>query len=125
VIKLIYENCTNLEKLNLFPPYGIYGQEIDTFFQEFYESEFFTSNSKCKSTLTHLTLDHFNIHFSNAEHYKNLENLKSIKFPKQYRIDYNTFDEETRINVDLWPGYKIISKETGDRYSYDIELIRL
>jgi hypothetical protein len=124
-IKSIYENCANLEKLNLFPPYGIYGQELNTFFREFYESEFFTSNPKCKSTLTHLTLNYFNIHVSNAEHYKNFEKLKSIKCLKQFRTYYNTLDQKARVDMNLWPGYEIISKETGHRYNYDVELKRL
>ncbi|KXN65620.1 RNI-like protein [Conidiobolus coronatus NRRL 28638] len=123
VIKSIYENCTNLERLNIFPRHGSYIEDLNTFYQEFYESEFFTSNHKCKSTLRHLTLNHSKVHNSKAEYFKNFEKLKSIKYPNQLKIYNHDFIQEVEIDMALWPGYKSISKNNKSRY--DIEFKKL
>ncbi|KXN66384.1 hypothetical protein CONCODRAFT_11799 [Conidiobolus coronatus NRRL 28638] len=122
VLKSIHEMCGNLERLDIFSPYRMNMQEFNSFYQEFYETEFFSSNPICKSTLTHLILSGFKVIDSKAEYFKNFEKLKSIKYLGQSKIDYNSFNQETEIDMDLWPGYKLISKDKN--HSYDVELKR-
>jgi hypothetical protein len=80
----IYERCTNLQRLEIRSPRRIHEQERSIFLQEFYETEFFTSSPKCKSTLTHLTLKGFNAPNSKSEHFKYFERLKYIKYPFEF-----------------------------------------
>jgi hypothetical protein len=122
VIKHIYEMCANLERLNIFPPYGIYGKELDAFYKEFYDSEFFTSNPKCKFTLTSLTFNLAKVQDSKAAYFKNFESLKSIKYLGQPKIDFSSFNQETRIDMALWPDYRL--QITENFMTYNAELKR-
>jgi hypothetical protein len=83
-MKSMHENCTNLQKLEIRSPRRIYEQERRIFLQEFYETEFFTSSPKCKSTLTHLTLKGFDDPNSKSEHFKNFKRLKSIDYQFEF-----------------------------------------
>jgi hypothetical protein len=121
-IKSIYEMCANLESLYIFPPNEIHGQELDAFFRELYETEFFTCSPKCKSTLTHLALKSFEVQYSRAEYFKNFEKLKSIKFLKQYKIDIKSSSIEAEIDKGLWPSYKLLI--TGSEISPNVEMKR-
>jgi hypothetical protein len=107
-IKSIYERCANLQKLNIFPPNEIRGKELDAFYREFYGSEFFTNYPKCKHTLANLTFNSHRVQDSKAEYFKNFEKLKSIKFLKQYKIDFKSSNLEAEIDMDLWPGYRLL-----------------
>ncbi|KXN65819.1 RNI-like protein [Conidiobolus coronatus NRRL 28638] len=122
-IKSINEKCINLQRLNIFPSGWAHIQDLDTFCQEFYESEFFTNNHKSKSTLTNLTLNRFKAHGSKAEYFKNFEKLKSIKYTFQNKIYHFSFAQEVEIDMDLWLGYKKISKDNIPHY--DIEFKKL
>jgi hypothetical protein len=122
-IKSIYEKCANLQRLIIYPSYRFQGDEIFFFFQEFYQTQFFTYHPKCKSTLTHLALKYFKVQDSKAEYFKNFENLKSIKYLNQHKNDFKTSNLETEIEMDLWPDYRLLSKITG--YTYDIELRKI
>jgi hypothetical protein len=123
VIKSIYERCCNLKRLDIFPPNGIREHMFDIFFLEFYQMEFFTSKAKCKSTLSHLTLNHFNIHFSKAEYFKNFENLRSIKYPKQNYYSSLGELQQIDIDMDMWPSY-VLYKKDSER-ACDFEFKRL
>jgi hypothetical protein len=125
VLKAIYEKCTNLERLEIWPLGFISCPE-------FYGIEFFTCNPKCKSTLTHLTLNGFKAANSKSEYFKNFENLKSIKYPYQVKkIIRRTASRNERvflfviddIDMNLWQGYKLFSKDNGG--SYDIEFKKI
>ncbi|KXN66381.1 hypothetical protein CONCODRAFT_20259 [Conidiobolus coronatus NRRL 28638] len=113
VVKLIYEKCENLQKLYISPSNHMYGQERTAFFQEFYETEFITGNYKCKSTLTHLTLNRFEATDSKAEYFKSFEHLKSIKYSKQI---------SNVVDMDLWPDYRLL--KFSDCYNHGFELKR-
>jgi hypothetical protein len=122
-MKSIYEKCENLQILDISPSNNMHGEERDDFFQELYETEFFTSNSNCKSSLTHLTLNKFNADYSGAEHFKKFEQLKSIKYPEQSYPNYRRPGIKADIDMELWPGYKLITKDNRD--SYDSELKKI
>ncbi|KXN65619.1 hypothetical protein CONCODRAFT_12723 [Conidiobolus coronatus NRRL 28638] len=123
-LKTIYEKCRKLEKLNILPPLRIHMLESDTLSQEFYETELFASNSKCKSTLMHITFIEFNVADFKAEYFKNFENLKSIKFPDQSKVSYDSLNPETEIDMGLWPGYRLLTTNIKDTI-YDAELKRI
>ncbi|KXN66382.1 hypothetical protein CONCODRAFT_11797, partial [Conidiobolus coronatus NRRL 28638] len=88
---------------------------------ELYETEFFTSNPKCRSTLTHLTFNHFKIHSSKAEYFKNFNTLKSIKYPKQFKTGGNSINEEVEIIKNLWPGYVVLLTDIDTRYDAELK----
>ncbi|KXN65621.1 hypothetical protein CONCODRAFT_12725 [Conidiobolus coronatus NRRL 28638] len=106
-IKSIYEKCNNLERLNIYSSNQVSGQELDIFYQEFYESEFFTSNSKCKSTLKHLTLHEFKAHEAKSEYFKNFEMLKSIKYPNQRKVYHYSMPKKLKL---IWIYGQVIRK---------------
>jgi hypothetical protein len=122
-IKSIYQNCTNLQMLDINSPNRLYAYAKDIISQEFYEAELFSTNSKFKSTLTHLTLNNFNALNSKSEHFKNFEKLKSIKYLGQPKVDSKSVSQESEIDMTLWPGYRLLSKNT--KYTYDIELKKI
>jgi hypothetical protein len=121
-MRLISKNCANLERLAVCPSDDIYIKKIyDIFCKELYETEFFTSNPKCKSKLTHFTFICFKIHCSKAEYFKNFDNLKSILYPKQLKMGSNSINEEAKIIKDLWPGYKVLLTDINDRYDSELK----
>ncbi|KXN65128.1 hypothetical protein CONCODRAFT_147796 [Conidiobolus coronatus NRRL 28638] len=107
-MKSIYEKCTNLQVLDICPRDHLWGQEKDTFFKEFFESELFTGNFKINSTLTNLTFNRFLAIKSKAEQYKNFKNLNSIKYLNQAYNNYHRQGQNNDIDMGLWPGYKLI-----------------
>ncbi|KXN65814.1 hypothetical protein CONCODRAFT_12489 [Conidiobolus coronatus NRRL 28638] len=122
-IKFICEKCENLQKLTIFRSGRIYAQELDIFCQELFETDLFTSNPKCKSTLTHLTLNSFKAVDSKAEYFKNFERLKSIKYPRQnYHCPLGKV-QKIDIDMDLWPGYVLFKKDTEG--ACDVEFKKL
>jgi hypothetical protein len=120
-INSIYEKCESLHRLEITISNCIFGQKRDNFFQEFYETELFTSNSKYKSILTHLVLNGFNATASQGEHFKYFESLISIKFAVQRYHNFSINDKE--IDMNLWSSHKLYSKY--NRYNYDIEFKRV
>ncbi|KXN67427.1 hypothetical protein CONCODRAFT_10508 [Conidiobolus coronatus NRRL 28638] len=108
LMKSIYENCANLQKLDICPRYQMWPYQKDAFFQELCDSEFFTNSSKIKSTLTHLTLKEFKAQNYKVEHFKNFEKLKSIKFSAQHYHNYRRFGKKYKIYKNLWPEFKKI-----------------
>jgi hypothetical protein len=126
IIKSICENSANLDRLKITPQLGMSHQERDTFFQVFYESELFTGSHKCSFTLSNLTLNIFKAVDSKAEYFKNFKKLKSIKYPGQFGIGYNSLGEEfeIKINKELWPGYKLITTNDSIKL-YDAEFKRI
>jgi hypothetical protein len=108
-IKSIYERCDNLQRLEISSPRRTHEQHGVIFLQEFYETEFFTCNPKCRLALTHLTLNGFKAAYSKAEYFKKFKSLKSIKYMPQNIFDYNYSNENSIINMDLWPGYKLFN----------------
>ncbi|KXN67429.1 hypothetical protein CONCODRAFT_10510 [Conidiobolus coronatus NRRL 28638] len=123
VVKEIYEKSLNLQRLEISPSRRIYSQQNGTFFREFYDSEFFNSSYKIKSTLTHLTLNEFNASDSKAEQFKNFEQLKSIKYTAQRYGNYRVFGKNRKINMKLWPGYKLLSNDS--KYQYELEFKKI
>jgi hypothetical protein len=67
-VKIIGNTCIDLEKLTIFPSRSIVGPSLDDSFQELHEIEFLASSSLYKSTLTHITLNGYNIYGSKAEY---------------------------------------------------------
>jgi hypothetical protein len=120
-IKSICENCANLMKLSIHPSFEMLGQERDIFYQDFYKTEFFTIKVKFKSTLTHLTLNGFNALDSKSEHFKNFESLKSIKYLPQILFGYNNDYQDTKIDMSLWPGYRLINIICFDGYGAEFK----
>jgi hypothetical protein len=122
-IKSIFETCSNLQKLEMSPPLAIYQQIRSAFSRELRLTEFFHSSPKFKSTLTHITLNHFITRGTNAMYYKNFEQLKSIKYPSQPYINRHKPDIKTKVNMENWPGYKLVIKD--NKYNYDIEFKKI
>jgi hypothetical protein len=122
-MNVVYENCGNLQKLDICTPTRVYGEQREAFLQEIYQSDFFTCISKCKSTLTNLTLKHFKAHKSKAENFKYFENLRSIKYPAQSKNNNYSANHEVKIDEDLWQEYKLISKD--NKYDCDIEFRKI
>jgi hypothetical protein len=122
-IEVIYEKSENLQKLAIYRPDRAYMQELDIFYQEFYKTNLFVGNPKCKSTLTHLTLNRFKAVDSKASHFKNFEKLKSIKYPEQNYYSPLGEVQKMDIDMDMWPSYVIFKKE--GKGSCDIEFKRL
>jgi hypothetical protein len=120
VIKSVYEKCANLEKLYICRSFQTRGQERGAIFQEFYETEFFTRNPKCISTLTHLTLNGFKVSGSKAEYFKNFSRLKYIRFLNQLGHGFYSFNRVTEVDMSLWPGYRLL--KTIVFGGYDAEL---
>ncbi|KXN65816.1 hypothetical protein CONCODRAFT_12491 [Conidiobolus coronatus NRRL 28638] len=115
IMKSIYEKCTNLERLSICPHIDICIQDDNPFYREFYDTEFFTKYPICKSTISHLTLKRLKLINSKVDYFKNFENLNSIKYRQQ-------ICNPIKINMDLWPGYRLIATEFNT--GYDIELKR-
>ncbi|KXN65815.1 hypothetical protein CONCODRAFT_12490 [Conidiobolus coronatus NRRL 28638] len=122
VMKLIYEKCGNLERLYVCSSFQMNMQETDSFYQEFYNTEFFTCNPKCNFTLTHLTLNGFKAADSKAEYFKNFERLKYIKYLNQFGYGFYSFNRVSEVDMNLWPGF-ILSKSIVFG-GYDAELKR-
>jgi hypothetical protein len=120
-IKSISENCGNLARLGIFHSFQMREQESRIFHQEFYKTEFFTSKTKCKSTLTHLTLNNFNAFNSKSEHFKNFESLKSIIYPPQGFFDVTGDYQGTKIDMSLWPGYIFVNIGYSDGYGAEFK----
>jgi hypothetical protein len=116
--KSICEKCAKLERLEIKLRYRMSEQERDAIYKEFYESEFITGNYKFKSTLTHLTLNHFKVQDSKAEYFKTFKSLKSIKYPRPYTMSNGSY-QEIETDMDLWPGYRLI---TNNGYYSNVEL---
>jgi hypothetical protein len=121
-INSIYINCANLEKLTICSSINMRKQELDIFYQEFYVTRFFTDSPKCKSTLTHLTLNNFTIHDSKAEYFIKFKKLKYIKYPYQPK-SFSAEGNEFGTDMNLWPGY-ILLKSNNSNMVYDAELRR-
>jgi hypothetical protein len=121
VMKSIYEKCTNLQKLDIYPCNNLLRPGRDTFLKEFYESELFIGNFRIQSTLTQLTLSEFLAIDSKAGQFSNFQNLKSIKYINQ---SYRKYGQSNIINMDLWPGYKQFPIHI-DEYSEEIELKKI
>jgi hypothetical protein len=123
VIKSIYDNSANLLRLKILLSGQLYFQNLlDIFMKEFYETEFFTSNPKCKDTLTHLTLNGFKATDSKAKNFENFEKLKSIKYLSQSKLGFNSLSQGAGIDMTLWPDYRL--QFTENFMSYDTELKR-
>ncbi|KXN66017.1 hypothetical protein CONCODRAFT_12243 [Conidiobolus coronatus NRRL 28638] len=120
-VKSIYNKCGNLQRLNIIPSFGMSCHERDAFYQEFYQSEFFTGSPSCKFNLTHLIFEQFKVHGSKAEYFKNFDKLRSIKYPYQKYRSFSKFNK-FGIEMDLWSDYELNSND-NDTY-YDIELKR-
>ncbi|KXN66383.1 hypothetical protein CONCODRAFT_11798 [Conidiobolus coronatus NRRL 28638] len=125
VIKPIYEKCASLQRLEIYPPGIIYLRQRDAFLQEFYESEFFTSSPKCKFTLTHLTLNGFRAVDSKAEYFENFKSLKSIKYPPQTLFGYDRNSKEIKIDMNLWPGYRLLKNNYLAGYGAEFKRFKL
>jgi hypothetical protein len=123
VMKSIYDKCGNLQIIDISITSEMFGQERDAFLQEFWKTEFFTSNTNCKSSLTHLILNQFNAHNSKAEHFKRFESLKSIKYPAQCYTDYSKLGEKIGISMGLWSGYRLVTKD--NIFDYDVEFKKI
>ncbi|KXN64928.1 RNI-like protein [Conidiobolus coronatus NRRL 28638] len=121
-MKVIGRTCTDLERLVIYPSY-YYGQDIITFYQEFYETELLACNSLYKSTLKHLTLKNFNIYESKIEYFKNFSKLKCIEYPWQRNSNGSTSNTEVNFDKDLWPGYRVEIKSCG--HGWDAKLHKL
>ncbi|KXN66378.1 hypothetical protein CONCODRAFT_11792 [Conidiobolus coronatus NRRL 28638] len=122
-LKSIYETCSNLQNLEISPPREIYRQIRSTFSRELRLTEFFYTSPKFKSTLTHLTLNYFTTRGSGADYYKHFEQLKSIKYPSQKYHNHLRPDIKPKINMELWPGYKLNIKDS--KYHYDVEFEKI
>jgi hypothetical protein len=122
VLKTIYEKCTNLERLAICP-----SNRKNHYNQKFYRSRFFTSNHRCKSILKHLTLNSFEVSDSKSEYFNNFKNLKSIIFPGQEKNYYCPLEKIQKIGIDmdLWPGYKLLLKNADCGSKCDIELKKI
>jgi hypothetical protein len=96
-------------------------QESRIFHQEFYKTDFFTSKVKCKSSLTHLTLNNFNALNSKSEQFKNFESLRSIIYPRQAFLGVIGDYQGTKIDMSLWPGYRFINIGYFDGYGAEFE----
>ncbi|KXN66235.1 RNI-like protein [Conidiobolus coronatus NRRL 28638] len=121
-IKSICEKCTNLVRLNIRPSYRVLELELDLL-QEFYKTEFFTGNYKFNSTLTHLTLKMFKVTNSRAEYFNSFKSLKSIKYRNQFRAGISIFNGGAEVNMNLWPGYRLLV--TNKIMCYDAELKKM
>jgi hypothetical protein len=122
--KLICENFESLQKLEIYPP-RFNTRERDSYYHEFHATEFFTSIPKCQTTLKNFTLSGLRVNDFEAEHFKNFKSLKSIKYSNQPKIYNNLWLHDTTVDMDLWPGYKLYSKETNyTEDSYHVELKR-
>jgi hypothetical protein len=120
-INSIYEICGNLQRLEISISNRIYGQERANLLQEIYETKIFASNSKCKSSLTHLTLNEFKVAASKAEHFKYFENLVSIIFSVDRYGNLCRPGTKIAIDMELWPGYKLVSKESKKIYNIEFK----
>jgi hypothetical protein len=119
-LKNFYESSCNIERLSIKLLDDSFYNILYSSCERFYETEFFTKNHKRKSALKYLTLDHFEVTDSKASYFNNFENLKSINFTSQLYVNYCRSDMSTKVNMDLWPGYKQIIKY--NMYNFDIEL---
>jgi hypothetical protein len=122
-IQSIYQNCSTLQILDITSPNRLYANAKDIISQELYEAELFSTTSKFKSTLTHLTLNGFKATDSKSDYFKSFEKLKSIKYLGQPKIDYKCVNQDNEIDMTLWPGYRLLSKNA--EYTYNIELKKI
>jgi hypothetical protein len=122
-VKVIGLRCTNLEQLKICPAGSVYGDQRDKFLQELYESKFLTTNCSYKSTLTHLTLNHFNFFESKEEYFNSFENLRYIEYPSQMVPYENQSNNEIIFNKHLWPNYRLVFND--QMYNTDIKMVKL
>jgi hypothetical protein len=120
-MKLICENCSKLEKLEICPQYEMEEEQGESFFKNFYESKFFTTNHKTKFTLISLTFYNFEFNNTKIEYFNSFIKLNSINYPSQPNI-YNEFGKKNQINKGLFPGYRLLLTDCG--YCYNVELKR-
>lgn len=122
-MKIVGERCNNLERLTISPSNQMHTYDNENLIQDIYESEFLRSETKNKATFTHLTLNQFKYSYSKSEYFNNFKNLRSIRFPFQTNIRSQQSNNETILDENLWPNYKLITKDR--LYNIDIELVNL
>ncbi|KXN65705.1 hypothetical protein CONCODRAFT_12634 [Conidiobolus coronatus NRRL 28638] len=122
-VKVIGGVCSELDRLTIWPSCASSARERDNFYRELYETEFLTSNSLYKSTITHLTFNRFNIYESKADYFNNFSKLRYIEYKNQRK--FNVFYSNTELNIDknLWPNYRLDTKI--ENYNWDVKLVKL
>jgi hypothetical protein len=122
-VKIIGSVCSELESLKIWPSCASNPREAYIFHQELYKTEFLTSNSLYKSTITNLTLYRFNIYESRAEYFNSFSKLKYIEYKSQN--SYNSFsNRNVSFDNSLWPNYRL-DKNKISKYDWDDKLVKL